>query len=165
MAVNRSKIKRWYGAEAENRPKKTRTREEYQDMLERRMSWHEKKMTQKSECLVEFPWTFVADRPRVRTPDEDGRLHNLRLKVTHKGRYRNWSGDEYQPVLMVDADGYVYRWIATARARSKVREVEVGDILVIPQCAVKELLPDQGLTCIFYLSKWSIIPPSRQITI
>lgn len=163
MAVNRSKIKRWYGEEAENQPPREYTKAEYREMVQRRLSWQAKKMTQKSECIVEFPWTFIADRLRVRTPDEEGRLHNLRLKVTHKGRYRNWSGDEYQPLLLVDSDGYVYRWIATARARSKVREVEVGDVLVIPQCSVKELLPDQGLTCIFYLSRWSIIPPARQI--
>ena len=165
MAVNRSKIKRWYGPEAENKPRKKRTGAEYTELIRRRSSWRDKKYTQNSECLVEFPWTYIAEPPKVRACDEGGKLYDLRLKVTHKGRYLNWSGDEYQPILLVDADGYVYRWIATARPNSKVRQVEVGDILVIGHCSVKELIRDQGLTCIFHLSKWEIIPPARQIKI
>ena len=162
---SRSKIKRWYGPEDPDNPPKQRTYAEYQEMIKRRISWHNKVAEQQSECIVEFPWTYEHEERLEVLPVEEGdKLYNLRLKVTHKGVYKNWAGTEYHPMIMVDEDGLAYRWIATARPGSKVHEIEVGDTLILPYCSVKETIPDQGLTCIFYPSRnWRIVPPNRRI--
>lgn len=161
---NQSKIKRWYGPEDPDKPAKVRTYSEYQDMLKRRISWHNKVAEQHSECLVEFPWTYVHEERLEVLPVEEGdKLLNMRLKVIHKGKYKNWSGAEYHPMILIDEDGLAYRWIATAKPGAKVHEVEEGDTLFMGECSIKETIPDQGLTCIFYPRRWHIVSPNRRI--
>lgn len=160
---SQSKVKRWYGRENESKGRSGRNLDEHLELMERRKTWKEKTDGQNAECIVEFPWTFIAEDPKVLPAKEGDVLRNLALKVTHKGKYLNWYGAIYYPILLVDRDGYTYRWIATGKPRARVHDVEVGDTLTMKQCSVKEIIPDQGLTCIFYPREWEIIPAGRTI--